>query len=237
MSLRTSLTAVTTAAVLALATCPAPATAAAVGGPVLGPALSYVLVGTPGAPGYAGADPEVFVALNPQPLPPGRLSPGISLDLSNPFAPVYTNPTLDVSGDYSAVFGIANGVCSVAYGAPQAGDPGHFAFAPPDPCMPFQLTLDAIGPTGPVTSGDLVALNPQPLPPGRFSLAELSFSQGGLPDPMMTFSLDFIPPGGGTAIPFSFSPAPIPEPAGLAVLGLGLAVLVGSRAGRSRAIR
>ncbi|MGA9868566.1 MAG: hypothetical protein WBQ75_19235 [Acetobacteraceae bacterium] len=235
MFLRAFLAAVSGAAFLALAAYPTPATADAVGGPVLGPALSYLLLGTPGAPGYVGADPEVFVALNPQPLPPGLLPPSISLDLSNPFAPVYTNPTLNVSGDYSAVFGIANGVCSVPYGPPAAGDPGHFAFEPPDPCMPFRINLDVIGPTGPVTSGELIALNPQPLPPGRFSLAELNFSQGGLPDSMMTFSLDFIPPGGGAPIPFSFTP--IPEPAGLMILGLGLAALAIGRAGRSSAVR
>ena len=196
--------------------------------PFLGPALDYVLIGSPevASAGPAPINPGVLVGLNPQPLPP-LPDPGVSLDLTNPGGPVYTYPASTAGLEvFTISWGMdAGGAVSFTPPIPTPGDPNQLTFTGIAQSGDYLVTLTLSG----ANPGSFVELNPQPLPPfpaPGFGFIGFGFSAGG--DPRLTFNVV----SGNTVYAF----APAPEPSTLALCALALAVLA-LRLGRGASSR
>ncbi len=169
-----------------------------------------------GIPGFALAshggviNPGVLVGFNPQPEPPGK---GLTvLDLSNPFAPTFFNPT--GAPGYSLIFAIT-GLGDAMIPLPDApNSDGRTGFR--QLIGGHVLDVEMIFGPGPSDPASWVAFNPQPDPPGDWFGAKFLF--GGQQDPIYTyqFKLD--------DKVLSFTLASVPEPAGWALMiaGFGL---------------
>lgn len=179
-----------------------------------------------GSPGFALVshggviNPGVLVGFNPQPEPPGK---GLTLlDLSNPFAPSFFNPT---AGDgYNLIFAITGlGDAKIPLpGAPNSDGRTGFTQRIDGHVLNVAMIL---GP-GPVDPASWVAFNPQPDPPGDWFGASLQFAG----DPVFTYQFrldDQL---------LSFSLAGIPEPADWVLITAGFGLMGATlRSGRRRA--
>ena len=178
----------------------------------------------------AGApiNPGVWVSLNPQPLPPIPDPNAQSfLDLSNPSAPVLTQPGQG-GGPNQNMFAIqwymddGEGGTALRFHTPipRPGDP---IIAQDDLGNTFTITLALTGLTNPAS---WVALNPQPLPP---RVGTAGFAQSY--DPPFTSGIFTLTETTADLRIFkmNFSPASVPEPGTLALLGAALAGVAMSR--------
>jgi len=167
-----------------------------------------------GSPGFALVshggviNPGVLVGFNPQPEPPGK---GLTLlDLSDPFAPTFFNPT--VGDSYNLIFAITGlGDATIPLpGAPTSDGVTGFT----QRIGGHVLDVAMIFGPGPVDPASWVSFNPQPDPPGDWFGASIQFAG----DPYITyhFRLD--------GDPLSFFLAVVPEPASwlLMIAGFGL---------------
>lgn len=237
-----SKTARVAATILLVAICSVPTMASPL---ILGAQTFYRLLAVPLVDEEESLLPSfgVDVSLNPCPLPPGgQPNPGTSLDLSQPGSPLYTQP--DFGGDWTEIDWGMNFGSDIAFSfpGPQPGDPNFVGNA-------FSFMAQANGPNGlfgdqflismqigGTNAGDLVALNPCPLPPGQFPSEptqgfQFNFNIQG--DPMLSFQLHNITQD----VDYIFVPAadPVPEPGTLLLAGGGL--LTGCRWLKRRATR
>jgi hypothetical protein len=167
-------------------------------------------------------NPEVLLAFNPQPDPPGD---NTVLDLTDHAAPMLLLPA--VFGTYSLLVGMEGASSGDPYtfnvptGGPtdKGGGVSEFTFTATGDGAHFEIVLDITG----FSAGSWGAFNPQPDPPG-FGITGFTF----LADPMATmhiFELD----ANANLVPLSFTETSIPEPASLGVLLLAGSVTAAAR--------
>jgi len=162
--------------------------------------------------------PEVLVTLNPQPLPPIPDPSKLTLNLTDPTAPVATyngTGTMAVQWWFQVP---AVQLPAVQFPSPpDANGNTQFIISDAQGIPHFSVALN-VGP-GPVDPASWVALNPQPLPP------KIGFQGFGVQfaDPTaVEFRVTELTPSGQQLL-LSF--APVPEPSTYALMALGLVAL------------
>jgi len=233
---------------------------------VLGAKAFYRMVAKPlaNAAAFEFPNPLADVSLNPCPLPPGGLGASTALDLSNPGSPLYTQP--NVGEDFTEInWGMNLGFAGVHFSLPslelgdRLDDPSFSVFLQGTDQQGarvgdrFRLDFQIEGPVGGET-GDLVSLNPCPLPPGS-PFSEAPF--GGDASMQGAFNLRFRFPSqsagnqslrlqqsaGGPSLGFQlfnvttgqqFGFSAVPEPSTLMLAGCGVAAALVRRRLRTR---
>jgi len=179
-----------------------------------------------GLPGFALSshggvvNPGVLVGFNPQPDPPGD---GVrpTIDLSDPFNPVLTNPAESQGWQFIlALTGMAGDGSVIPL--PEFNPDGAHTTRAVLGDHVFLIGL-LFGP-GVVDRGSIAGFNPQPEPPGDVLAGQFNFE--GRADPWMAFSITV----DGTPLSFSYG---VPEPAEWALLITGFG-LVGATLRRRR---
>lgn len=231
---------------------------------LLGAKSFYKMVAKPlaDAAAFEFPNPLAAVSLNPCPLPPGGLGASTLLDLSDRSSPRYFQP--NVGETFTEInWGMNLGFAGVRYElpSPEPGDPlNDPAFSVllqgTDDGEPvgdrFRLDFQIEGPVGGET-GDLVSLNPCPLPPGAL-FADAPF--GGDPSLQGAFNLRFRFPSQSAAVASVFPDAlggaslrfqltnlstgqqfgffAVPEPSTLLLVVGGMAAAMGWRRRRTK---
>lgn len=158
-------------------------------------------------------NPGVLVGFNPQPDPPGDVGRP-TIDLSDPFAPVITNPAESEGWRFLlALTGFGDGS---VIPLPAFSRDGKLSTRTLLGDHVFLIGL-LFGP-GIVDQASLVGFNPQPDPPGDVLAGAFNFQ--GPADPFMAFSISV----DGTPLSFTYANGGVPEPAEwvLMIVGFGL---------------
>lgn len=164
--------------------------------------------------GPGSIDPCWFVGFNPQPDPPGDSAVP---DMSNPFAPKFTQPG---SGLFSLWLGMNTDAgdqptFSNIPGNPVFGDGSvRFAFNASLAGQAYEIVYNIVG-----FSGSWGAFNPQPDPPG-FQGDSIGFQFQG--DPSVTLQVFALDANGSNLGALRFTDTTVPEPSSLVLLGTGL---------------
>jgi hypothetical protein len=157
-------------------------------------------------------DPELIVAFNPQPDPPGFGGTRFMIDGDTA---MFVTPASE-GGGYEVEFGLLLPTLLGALPLPAApNSDGHTGESFVIDGQTFDLALSF---SGPGAVDDWASFNPQPDPPGDSFGVTFGFEAEG--DPGMTVQLS------ENGSPLSLSP--VPEPAGWVLMLLGVAVLGGA---------